>query len=918
MTVRMRKVLVVTVCTATLLFSCGKNASHVDPIETRSATNWQSVRVGPQPAGGHIVATEQLLTPVGRQIPLRGRLSDLALSPDEKLLAVKASTGVAILDAATGEIRQRLTMKANHELMAPAAVSELGAQSFTGIAWDAAGREIYCPDTYGQLWIAEQRPDALFQWTPPIVMPGPGGNYRNDTATPKTSAPGGLTVDGKRNRIYLALSRNNSIGVIDRKSRKILRQVSVGNVPYTVVVHEGVAYVSNWGGRKPRPGDKTMNSSGTEIVVDPATGVPSTGTVSVVDLESLRVTKEVEVGLHPSGMTLSRDGSLLYVANSNSDSISVIDTAHDTVAKTISVKPAPEIPTGSTPAAVAISLDGSRLFVAMAGLNAIAVVDVAQSKVLGMIPVGWYPAGVQIDAASSKLYIANLKGVGGRLRDFGLPAWDEADGDTDKFKKHRDPPGYNSHDDTGTVTFAPIPDEAALAADTLTVARNTRLPEMQAALLLKTESRVVPVPTSPGETSVFKHVIYVIKENQAYDSVFGDLPQGNGEPKLLLLGREASPNHHALAEEFVLFDSLYCNGTLSAEGHLWTNTGLNTDYTERSTGAFGRSYPFEGTDPMTFSPAGFIWDGVLSKGLSFRNYGEFVTWPRREDLPFRKELLAEAASHRPTWKADLKIALHTIRPYTSRDYPGFDPRIPDVYRLEVFLKEFREFEQHGNFPSLVLMTLPQDHTAGMAPGYPTERAMMADNDLALGRLVEAVSKSEFWKDTAIFVIEDDSQNGLDHVDGRRTIGFAISAYTRRHAVDSTFYNHNSILRTMELILGLPPMTQFDLMANPMTAAFQSTPDFTPYTARSNHVPLDEMNKPVAELSGTAREYALESLKPENLMRDGGDEEVKNRIAWFAAKGPGVPYPERRHRDGRYRFLSMLRPLHIPPRASICE
>jgi YVTN family beta-propeller protein len=867
--------------------SAVSSCSRIAPVRTSASelsarADWNKVRVGPQPEGGHIVATEQYLTPAGQQIPLRGRLFDLALSPDGKLVAVKASSGVVILDTATGAIRQRLAMKPNRDLMPGPGLSSLGVQSFTGIAWDAAGQEIYCPDSHGQLWIAERKPGGTFEWTAPIIFPGPGGTYKNLLVTPKSSSPGGLAVNEKRGRIYVVLSRNNSIAIVDRPSRKVIGQIAVGVVPYTVVSNDRLAYVSNWGGRRPRPGDKTADSSGTDVVIDSSTGVPSSGTVSVVDLESQTVTKEIEVGLHPSGMAL--DGAHLFVVNSNSDSVSVIETVNNTVAKTISIKPAPDVPPGSSPTAIAVSRDGAQLFVAMAGINAIAVVDVRQSKVLGMIPVGWYPSGVQIDSASAKLYVANLKGVGGRLPDFELP------GDGSERAPVRNPPGYNSHDDTGTVTIAPIPDERTLAADTLTVARNTRLPEMQAASLAGTASRIVPVPNGPGETSVFKHVIYIIKENRTYDGVFGDLPQGNGDPKLTLFGREVSPNHHALAEEFVLFDNLYCNGTLSAEGHMWTNTGITTDYTERSTGAFARSYPFDGTDPMAFSSAGFIWDAVLRKGLTFRNYGEFVAWHRSE-LPFRKDLLAEAASQKLTSKIRVDVALHTIRPYTNPDYAGFDLRVPDAQRRQVYLREFRQFEKRGEMPTFTLMLLPQDHMAGTAPGYPTPRAMMADNDLALGRIVEAVSRSKFWKDTAIFVVEDDSQDGLDHVDGRRTIGFVISAYTRRHLVDSTFYNQNSILRTMELILGLPPLTQFDLIANPMTAAFKDTPDFTPYTARPNQVPLDEMNKAVSELRGKAREYALRSLKPENLMQDGGDEDEKNRITWYAVKGAAVPYPK---------------------------
>jgi hypothetical protein len=375
------------------------------------------------------------------------------------------------------------------------------------------------------------------------------------------------------------------------------------------------------------------------------------------------------------------------------------------------------------------------------------------------------------------------------------------------------------------------------------------------------------------------------------------MPEGNGEPKLCLFPRKVSPNHHALAEQFVLFDNLYCNGALSAEGHMWTDQGITTDYTERSSAGWGRSYPFEGSDPLAFASTGFIWDEVIRKGLSFRDYGEFVDYPTRvksrEGSPdaWRRNLFLDATTGSKTAEVIAETHLHTLRPHLSPDFAGFDLSIPDVQRAKVFLKDFDEFEKKGEMPAFTLMLLGTDHNAGIRPGFPTPSAMIADNDLALGEVVERISKSPFWRNTVIFVVEDDPQSGLDHVDGHRTVGLVLSPYTRRHAVDSTFYNQTSMLRTMELILGLSPLTPFDLMSNPMTAAFQSTPDLTPFTALPNEVPLDQMNKSVADLHGKGRDFAIKSMKPEYLHDDEGDENEKNRILWFAQKG-NTPYPSR--------------------------
>jgi YVTN family beta-propeller protein len=828
------------------------------------------------------VASHQTLTPAGQQVHLNGRVFDLALSPDQKLLAVKGANSVAILDSGTGEVRETLAISADPDL---AAMRAFWVQSYAGIAWSANGDQIYNTDGHGRLLIATVQRSGKFAWTDPVTLPGPG-RTTSSLVKGKAAAPGGIAVDSANGRIYVAMSRNNAIAIVNQATRKVVGQIPVGLVPFTVILSGSRGYISNWGGRAPSPGEKTADSSATQVVVDKTTGIASTGSVSIIDLASSKVVKEVAVGLHPSAMVISPDKLRLYVANSNSDTISVINIQSESVERTISVKPAPDLPVGATPTALALSKDGARLFVALAGLNAIAVVNLRNSGVLGMIPAAWYPAAVQTSADDARLYVASLKGVGARAMDLGVAV---------RRRESQSQRGYNSHDDIGTVSLIPMPSGSELATYTETVARNTSLPEMRAALMpMPAHQRKVPVPSVPGEVSLIKHIVYIIKENRNYDGVFGDLPQGNGDPSLCLHPRQVTPNHHALAEQFVLLDNLYVNGALSAEGHMWANQGITSDYIERGSGSWARGYPFDGTDAMAFASTGFLWDGVLRKGLSFRNYGEFAISDLGHLSKYRFDLQADPRKPAPEIKA--RLSVHTLEPFTNTDFAPFDMSIPDIQRAEVFLREFRQFEQRGEMPAFTLMLIPCDHTVGMTPGYPTPRAMVADNDLALGRIVEAISKSQFWKDTAIFVIEDDSQDGLDHVDGRRTVGFVISPYVKRKSVDSTFYNNNSMLRTMELILGIPPMTPFDLIAAPMTAVFQETPDLTPYTALPNTWPLDELNKPVAELKGKAKQYAKLSLKPEFRMMDADIEELKNRIEWFSVKGAGIPYPATRDRD----------------------
>jgi len=809
--------------------------------------------VGLQEDNTRVVATSQIIDPAGETIGFPGRPLDLTLNNSGSILAVKTNTSIIFMNAEKHTVIQTLKLPS-------------GGLSFTGISWSSDDQKVWTTDSKGYLRSAKSL-NGVYNWDDEVLLPGPDAN---DKSGPY---PGGLSIDDKKGYAYVALSRNNTLGIINLKTKQLESQIQVGIAPYTVLIHENKAYVSNWGGRQPRTGDKTGPSGGSNVVVDPKTGIASSGTVSVIDLSSNKVIKEIDVHLHPSGMVLSPDKTTIYIANANSDLISVIDTRTNAVIKDLSSKPMDELPFGSAPNAVSISQDGKSLFVANGGNNHIAVIDLVKGKVKGLIPTGWYPGAVILSKDGKELIVANIKG----------------DGSPQSGLREN---GRNSHDHRGSVSFISVPDAENLRAYTIRAATAMRLPRITQTLKLeRVNERIVPVPTRPGEKSVFKHVLYIIKENRTYDQVFGDLPQGKGDSSLTQFGRKVTPNHHALAENFVLLDNTYCNGVLSADGHQWANEGYATDYLEKSFGGFVRSYPYEGDDALAFASSGFIWDKVLEAGLTFRNYGEFVTAKVEPANASWTQIYNDYKSGSRNVKIQSTSKLHTLRPYLCPTFVGFPSSIPDVYRAGEFIKEFKEYEKTNSLPNFMIMLLPNDHTTGTREGYPTPRAQVADNDLALGQIVETVSKSKFWKETAIFVIEDDPQAGLDHIDGRRTVALCISPYTKRGAVINTHYNQNSILRTIELILGLPPMSQFDMIANPMVECFTAKPDFTPYTALANQIPLDEMNPKLSALSGKRKFWAEKSMQMPLDELDQANEDTLNLILWYSVKGYNTPYPK---------------------------
>jgi hypothetical protein len=395
----------------------------------------------------------------------------------------------------------------------------------------------------------------------------------------------------------------------------------------------------------------------------------------------------------------------------------------------------------------------------------------------------------------------------------------------------------------------------------------------------------------PSQKSHFKHVIYIIKENRTYDQVFGDMPQGDGDTSLVMFGRNVSPNHHKLAEEFVLLDNFYCSGVLSADGHQWTDEAIVTDYLEKSFGNFTRSYPYDGDDPMAYASSGFIWDNVMSHGLTFRDYGEFVNAIIEPEKSTFSEIYDDYLAKSGKISIKGKANTDQLAPYICPSYIGFPSVVTDQYRADVFIKELQEFEKNGNLPNFIIMLLPNDHTSGTRPGMPVPEASVADNDLALGRIVEAVSSSKFWKETCILVTEDDPQNGFDHVDGHRTVGMVISPYTKRGEVVSAYYSQINMVRTIENILGVPPMNQLDLSAEAMTECFTNSPDFTPYKAVKNNIPLYKLNPSLSSLAGDQLLWAQKSLEQDLDDVDRIDDDTFNRIIWHAVKGYDRPYPE---------------------------
>lgn len=651
------------------------------------------------------------------------------------------------------------------------------------------------------------------------------------------------------------------------------RLATTGIAPFGAAVNRAgtVAWVSNWGGRRPEPKDLTaptgLAPEADRVVVD-ARGIAASGTVTRIDLATGNTVATVNVGLHPGALAWDEARGRLYVANMNSDTVSVIDTAANRLVRDFVVQPFGPRASGVAPTALALTADGARLFVACGGINAVAQLRTADGQIEGLIPTGWYPNALALSPDGQRLAVSTLLGPGSGWRD--------------------EPRKRFVHSNRGSVHVIDMPGAAQLASYTRVVSESNHLPLGVNAAEPPRRVAPAPVPERAGEPSLIEHVVYIIKENRTYDQVFGDIPKGNGDPSLVMFGKDITPNQHALAERYVLLDNFYASGGNSADGHQWLTQSNEMAYTLWP-GYAGRSYPFDGTDPIAYARSGFLWDAALARNRTVRIYGEYAG--RMSESADRVALFNEwekGADFSQRWTTKAPIA--NMNKILAAQFPSYTNAIPDVVRAQIFNKDVAAWERAGTMPNLVLLQLPSDHTFGTSPGRTTPRAMVADNDYAVGQVVEALSKTRFWKKMAIFIVEDDAQNGVDHVDGHRTVALVVSPYAKRGAVDSTFYANQSMVKTIELILGLPTLSLFDMIAHDMRASFTTEADASPYTAIRPTQSFTELNPKLNALRGEAKKAARDSAKMRWDVPDAVPSDRLNRILWHAVRGWQTPYP----------------------------
>ena len=698
------------------------------------------------------------------------------------------------------------------------------------------------------------------------------------------------------------LPANDQLAIVDADNGKLLRTIDMGVLPVAALVADdgSTAWITNFGGPKPVSGDRASRQCcdpmAEPVRVD-ARGIAEPGTVVRVDLVSGTVTKSVVVGRHPTGVAWDRGRGRLYVADGNSDAVTVVDTRAAAIAGTITVSPFNQTRAGLAPTAVALSPDGRTLFVALGGANAVAEYDVAGDGGIfkGLIPTGWYPSALDVSPDGSMLAVGTLLGVGSGTGETG-----GSPGKTGRYV----------HAVRGSVNVIPIPTDAELMAYTTSVARNDRLTlkgrEAEAALSARQGVPARAVPQRPGEPSLIDHVVFIVRENRTYDQVLGDIGRGASDSSLTIYGKDVTPNAHALSNQFVLLDHFFASGGNSADGHQWLTQANETEYPMWPLYQ-GRSYPSEGDDALTYSLGGFLWEDAAARGRSVSVFGEYAPAPSDRLPAVRANLLAQyrdsgggaAAYFRDVARKmyNTHSDIPSLDKVLVREYPGWTQEFPDVLKADILTEHVKQWNATGAMPNLVMVILPSDHTNGTSPEWSTPKASVADNDLALGRMVDALTHSAFWKSMAIFVVEDDAQNGVDHIDGHRTVALAISPYSRRGSIDSTFYSQPSMVKSIELMLGLPAMSMFDLVATDMRASFISpgeAPDLAPYSAVVPAQSIYDVNRRVGQLTGPARAGALASSRMRLDIPDAAPSETLNRILWHDARGWGTPYPAIKH------------------------
>jgi len=771
--------------------------------------------------------------PTGVRLDPEGALTDIAPLP---LAMLRAPEGDRVVMLTSGWQRQGLTVAALDGRVLQAVEQPA---SFVGLAFSPDGKTLFASGgnqdvVYRYAWAAGA---ATLRDSLVLAVKKPRASG--------TRYPAGVGISPDGRWLYVAENLADSLAVVDLRSGRVAARFATEAYPYGVAVAaDGTVYVSAWGG------------STVSVFTPRAAGIVPAGRITV--------------GRHPSALLLSRDGRRLFAASGSTDRVAVVDTRTRRVVAQLSDAP-PAAVEGSTPNALALSDDGTRLFVAEADANAVGVFDLSArtsgvatarggDRLAGRVPAGWYPSAVL--AVGEVLLVGNGKGRGTRPNPDGpQPA---------ATTMHTGTGGANTtlRQIGGTLQVVPASTlaRAGLAALTARVMRANGWDRPQ--------TRTAAYPP-------FTHVVYVIKENRTYDQVLGDLPEADGDSSLLFFGPRSAPNHKALARRFGIYDRFFVNAEVSPDGHNWSTAAYTTDYLQKtvpsSYSGRGRSYDYEGTnrgsweepnvpdDDVNEPASGYLWDLAQRRGITFRNYGEFV-------VPVRQG--GRIVGYRGTKPF--------LVPNTSRDFPGFGQEITDQHRADVWIAELGEHVRRGVMPALEIVRLPNDHTSGARAGLPTPAAAFADNDLALGRMVEALSRSPFWRSTLMIVLEDDAQNGPDHVDSHRSPLLVISAWNRPGVVHR-FANTTDVIRTMEEVLGLASLSHFDGFGRPLRDVWAAEPDLTPYTALVPEQRLDELNPARTALAQASAGLDLH-------MEDVADEALFNRILWEAIKGPGVPFP----------------------------
>ncbi|MCX5384679.1 alkaline phosphatase family protein [Streptomyces sp. NBC_00083] len=841
-------------------------------------------QVGQVTARGQVISSDQYIAPYGTRTVINdGKIMSSAPSPDGTRLAATVTDGDAslvIMDLASGQVKQRIGTNAADGLR---------------IKSGAVGQEgpTYSPDGK-QLWLGQS--DGYTRFTvgadgilsDPVVFPIAADGSKHALVGAAVFSADGATV-------YGAVNGQNRVVAIDAATGAVQHSWAVGNAPRGLALAGGKLYVSNEGGRPAKAGDTTINSYGTQVPANPATGATTTGTLSVIDVsDPSAAVRSIDVGLHPTAV-YAKQGTV-FVTNTADNSVSVVDSRKDRVVQTIATRPWPEASVGYEPNAVTLTDDG-HLLVTLGRANAVAVFRYAApqqpANYIGLLPTDYFPA--QVTTVGREVIVSNTRGIDAR-RPGGT--------------------AHGTHDTTSSLTRFNLPGDQVIRAQTAKVfQQNGWTNGSVTSAKGKSHTKPVPVPARLGDPSTIKHVFLLVKENRTYDQVFGDLPQGNGDASLTQFGANVTPNQHALAQQFGLYDNFYDIGTNSAEGHNWLMQSDNPEYTESSAGEYTRSYDTE-DDALGHQKSGFLWTGAQAAGKTVKDYGEFQSLETKPSGATWQNLYCDsktmATTGRPSaYPIKTGSAIPSLNKVSVPGFPLFDLDVPDIYKNEIWKQDF---EKNGP-ANLNMFWFSNDHTGG--PASPA--AAVADNDLAVGRMVDEISHSTYWKDSAIFVVEDDSQAGLDHVDGHRAPVQIISPWAAHGTVDQHYYSQITLIRTIEQILGIHPMNQKDSAATPMSGAFTRKPDNTPFTAVPNRTSLTlgvspqpscgtdapaaqdtaaapaptSVRVPAAE-QGLAAQWktwaAHQRLTGPNAVPDYANPAQMNRYTWYQTHDWTKPYP----------------------------